>query len=288
LGLNTGVQDVHNLAWKLAAVRRGVSESFLETYEQERKPVAQRNLDHSVRNYLHMNELNKVVGLDIRMLDKLKRLQYSRLFRALPERWQLKFITDIHRFGLKRLSVLSADSRRGERMRAAFQAKVPGQVEHYRFVGMDLGFHYDQGAIVPEASPKPEAANPVLDYRPTTWPGARLPHLWVSRDGQRVAVHDLLRQDGFVLLSQPAGHRSWHAAASAIQNGVAMTVECLSLGPGNDADALDEERLWPRLCEVEPTGAVLVRPDGHVACRWGRLPADPTDALGAVMRRLFA
>lgn len=39
-GLNTGVQDAYNLGWKLASVIRGGPESLLDTYEQERLPVA--------------------------------------------------------------------------------------------------------------------------------------------------------------------------------------------------------------------------------------------------------
>jgi putative polyketide hydroxylase len=40
-GLNTGVQDAHNLAWKLAAIIRGeAGPALLETYDAERRPVA--------------------------------------------------------------------------------------------------------------------------------------------------------------------------------------------------------------------------------------------------------
>ncbi|OIJ64200.1 FAD-dependent monooxygenase [Streptomyces mangrovisoli] len=40
-GLNTGVQDAYNLGWKLAAVLRGEApEALLDTYEEERRPVA--------------------------------------------------------------------------------------------------------------------------------------------------------------------------------------------------------------------------------------------------------
>jgi 2-polyprenyl-6-methoxyphenol hydroxylase-like FAD-dependent oxidoreductase len=39
-GMNTGIQDAHNLGWKLAAVTRGASPALLETYEAERRPVA--------------------------------------------------------------------------------------------------------------------------------------------------------------------------------------------------------------------------------------------------------
>ncbi|RDI68344.1 FAD-dependent oxidoreductase [Nocardia pseudobrasiliensis] len=40
-GANTGIDDVHNLAWKLAAVLSGCSDSrLLETYDAERRPIA--------------------------------------------------------------------------------------------------------------------------------------------------------------------------------------------------------------------------------------------------------
>lgn len=39
-GMNTGIQDSHNLGWKLAAVARGASAALLDTYEEERRPVA--------------------------------------------------------------------------------------------------------------------------------------------------------------------------------------------------------------------------------------------------------
>lgn len=39
-GMNTGIQDAHNLAWKIASVVKGIApSSILETYETERKPV---------------------------------------------------------------------------------------------------------------------------------------------------------------------------------------------------------------------------------------------------------
>ncbi|MFG1643162.1 FAD-dependent oxidoreductase [Amycolatopsis sp. NPDC049252] len=39
-GMNTGIQDAHNLGWKLAAVVKGASPALLDTYEAERRPVA--------------------------------------------------------------------------------------------------------------------------------------------------------------------------------------------------------------------------------------------------------
>jgi 2-polyprenyl-6-methoxyphenol hydroxylase-like FAD-dependent oxidoreductase len=39
-GLNTSVQDAYNLGWKLVAVLRGAPEALLDSYEQERRPIA--------------------------------------------------------------------------------------------------------------------------------------------------------------------------------------------------------------------------------------------------------
>jgi putative polyketide hydroxylase len=40
-GANTGIEDVHNLAWKLAAVLRGeATPALLDTYDAERRPIA--------------------------------------------------------------------------------------------------------------------------------------------------------------------------------------------------------------------------------------------------------
>ncbi|WP_018348453.1 FAD-dependent monooxygenase [Longispora albida] len=48
-GLNTGVQDAYNLGWKLAAVLGGADPALLETYEAERRPIAEGVLGLSER-----------------------------------------------------------------------------------------------------------------------------------------------------------------------------------------------------------------------------------------------
>ena len=39
-GMNTGIQDAYNLGWKLGCVVEGASDMLLDTYEEERLPVA--------------------------------------------------------------------------------------------------------------------------------------------------------------------------------------------------------------------------------------------------------
>jgi 2-polyprenyl-6-methoxyphenol hydroxylase-like FAD-dependent oxidoreductase len=51
-GMNTGIQDAYNLAWKLALVtRRGLPDSLLDTYEAERLPVGHRLLESTDRGF---------------------------------------------------------------------------------------------------------------------------------------------------------------------------------------------------------------------------------------------
>jgi putative polyketide hydroxylase len=57
-GLNTGVQDVHNLAWKLAAVLHGAAgPSLLDTYHDERQPVGRVITEQSLNNSISMGRL---------------------------------------------------------------------------------------------------------------------------------------------------------------------------------------------------------------------------------------
>ena len=52
-GMNTGLQDAYNLAWKLALVVKGQADAaLLDTYEQERMPVAQRLLRTTDRAFM--------------------------------------------------------------------------------------------------------------------------------------------------------------------------------------------------------------------------------------------
>jgi 2-polyprenyl-6-methoxyphenol hydroxylase-like FAD-dependent oxidoreductase len=63
MGLNSGVQDAHNLAWKLHAVLTDQStDPLLDTYEPERRPVAQRNAQASLENAFKMFEVFEALG----------------------------------------------------------------------------------------------------------------------------------------------------------------------------------------------------------------------------------
>ena len=59
-GLNTGVQDVQNLAWKLAAVLHGeAGDALLDTYDPERRPVGEAATQASLQNALSMGRTSR-------------------------------------------------------------------------------------------------------------------------------------------------------------------------------------------------------------------------------------
>jgi hypothetical protein len=92
---------------------------------------------------------------------------------------------------------------------------------------------------------------------PTSWPGARLPHVWLS-DGS--ALHDRLGR-GFTLLRLGATR----ADTSAFEQGVRAA------GAPLDVVEIADER--PRA--LYGYDLLLIRPDLHVAWRGNRLPEDP-------------
>ncbi|HDR4604377.1 FAD-dependent monooxygenase [Bacillus cereus] len=70
-GSNTGIQDAHNLAWKLAAVIKGKAKpKLLETYHEERYPVAKLTTDYASSLLFHAANreegiLNNMDGLAV-------------------------------------------------------------------------------------------------------------------------------------------------------------------------------------------------------------------------------
>ncbi|MFE6752001.1 FAD-dependent oxidoreductase [Streptomyces sp. NPDC057684] len=69
-GLNTSVQDAYNLGWKLGAVLRdGAPDTLVETYEEERRPVAAHMLGISTgvhRGEIRRGEATRQLGLGYR------------------------------------------------------------------------------------------------------------------------------------------------------------------------------------------------------------------------------
>jgi 2-polyprenyl-6-methoxyphenol hydroxylase-like FAD-dependent oxidoreductase len=60
LGLNTGIQDAYNLGWKLDAVLAGAPDALLDTYAEERLPIAAWTLGISTDSQRAMAEGGRV------------------------------------------------------------------------------------------------------------------------------------------------------------------------------------------------------------------------------------
>jgi 2-polyprenyl-6-methoxyphenol hydroxylase-like FAD-dependent oxidoreductase len=123
-------------------------------------------------------------------------------------------------------------------------------------VGAELGYRYVGSPVIfPEAGGAPETD--FMKYVPTSWPGARLPHVWLSNG---TALHDRIG-DGYTLLCLRGAQANTPAIAQAFASFAApfSVVE------------IEEER--PR--DVYGHDLLLLRPDLHVVWRGNGLPDDP-------------
>jgi hypothetical protein len=244
-GLNTGVQDVHNLAWKLAHVLAGrAPERLLDTYDEERRPVAQANTDWSVRNFL---EGGTATGPG-------------------------NFMATMQ---------IEAGGPDVPRVLAQLRADIDRERDHFDALGQDLGFVYERGALVPDGSALPAVADPAAEYAPNARPGSRATHAWLRRGGETISSLDLLGST-FVLLV-PDAATEWAAAVESPALPVAVRLHRI----GTTADLRDPDGSWRALYGVGEHGAVLVRPDGHVACRFPDAVADPASALAGALRAIL-
>ncbi len=204
LGMNTGVGDAVDLAWKLAATLAGWGgPEVLRSYELERLPIGLRSVRASgaAMRGRQLWQAAKTLGEMARLFDREQRK-----------------VTEI--------------------------------------LGIEAGYRYVSSPLIwPESGAGPDPDSP--RYLPTSWPGARLPHLWLE-DGS--ALHDRLGQ-GFTLLrrgSPPADTTPLEAAFKVT---------------GAPFEVLDVPDAAAR--ELYERDLVLVRPDLHVAWRGDRLPQDP-------------
>ena len=68
-GLNTSVQDAYNLGWKLGAVLNGTPETLLDSYEEERRPIAAEMLGLSTRLLDRARQGEMKRGREVHQLD---------------------------------------------------------------------------------------------------------------------------------------------------------------------------------------------------------------------------
>ena len=123
-------------------------------------------------------------------------------------------------------------------------------------IGAELGYRYAGSPIIwAEAGEAPESD--YMTYRPTSWPGARLPHVWLAKGK---ALHDCIG-DGYTLLRFAGSAADSASLARAFASYAApFTV-------------LDINEQQPR--DIYGYDLLLLRPDLHVVWRGNSLPDDP-------------
>jgi 2-polyprenyl-6-methoxyphenol hydroxylase-like FAD-dependent oxidoreductase len=195
-GMNTGIEDSYNLAWKLAAVLQGWGGGkLLGTYETERKPAGHRNTGAS-RKYASL------------MHDA-----------AVPE--------DIEAEGP------IGDAARKKASQMTYICKNHfNRPEHMDAAGVQLGGRYDGSPIVIADGPPPQDVFPTTydEYFPSGLPGGRAPHLWL--DPERIMGSSLFDRlgKGFTLLRlNDPGVDTTAFAACAAKRGIPFSVLDVSL-----------------------------------------------------------
>lgn len=286
-GINTGVQDVHNLVWKLKAVIDGnAGDSLLDTYEVERKPIAHKNCQRSLDNQVEMDLINEAVALRTKDLEKIHGMMESRAFRMLPERRQLKIADGIHRAGLKKIGRLQDSGRSGQRLRARLRAASREQKAHFAGAhGVDLGYRYS-GPLVLDAAVDPgEWSQDDLHYVAGSVPGVRLPHAWLLRGDELISSMDILDYGTVMLLVDSSWSAEWDEALGLARADCSIPVRLIRIGYA-DADFVPHDAQWAAVRGVGASGALMVRPDGHIIWRTRAMPPDPAASLSRVMMQL--
>ncbi|MFJ9367648.1 FAD-dependent monooxygenase [Nocardia sp. NPDC101769] len=138
-------------------------------------------------------------------------------------------------------------------------AAIPRHREHFDDLDQELGYVY---------GPVEASADPIT----TAVVGGRLPHAWTRHEGVTVSTLDLLGP-WFTVIAGPNGS-SW---ATALSEAIGE-IPCRAFVIGHDVD-LDAGRLG-----IGAAGAILIRPDGHIAWFTDRHSDTAAADLAAALR----
>jgi 2,4-dichlorophenol 6-monooxygenase len=180
-----------------------------------------------------------------------------------------------------RIAARASNTRHGLQQREALRKALELKDYEFNAHGVELGQRYRSAAVVTDGTSEPAyTRDPELYYHPTTWPGARLPHVWLGYAGRKVSTHDLAGKGRFCLLTGIAG-QAWADAAVSAGAKLGVQVAAYVIGPGREYIDVYED--WARAREVGEDGCVLIRPDLHVAWRSNGLAGSPEAELGRVL-----
>jgi 2,4-dichlorophenol 6-monooxygenase len=267
LGSNTSIQDAYNLAWKLAHVLRGqAGHGLLDTYDAERAPIGRQIVLRANKSIEEFGPIFEALGITDTSDPEVMNARIARRMDDSPE---------------------------GAARRVALLKALELKDYEFNAHGVEMNHRYRSGAVIPDGTPEPEFhRDPELYYHPTTWPGARLPHVWLGttthqhdrKPGEKVSTHDVAGKGRWTLFTGISG-QAWAPAARAVAEELEINLRPVVVGPGQEYIDLYDD--WARAREVSEAGALLVRPDCHVAWRSHSLAEDPVGELRTALRRVL-
>jgi 2,4-dichlorophenol 6-monooxygenase len=264
LGLTSGMHDVQNLCWKLASVVHGHAQpALLNTYEIERRPVIERNVQRSLENGLQWAITGGALHItDPDMTAEQKWSHLSRLWSGKPE--DADFVREVGEL----FTVHSME---------------------FHEQNVEYGYTYSSNAVVADGTEAIANPDDVRVYIMSTRPGHPLPHAWIEK-GQnrgRTSTISLVKPGRFLLIAGEDG-RDWCEAAHKASAALGVPVDAVTIGHFA-GDYLDPRLTWTRHREFTSQGAILVRPDRFIAWRSmgasTAAEAELTSALSQVLHR---
>lgn len=160
----------------------------------------------------------------------------------------------------ERYAAVAQDPGRFPEVAAAVEAQKP----HFDSFDLQLGYRYASPAIF-EPAPIP-AITDVSNYRPSWDAGAHFPHLWITLEGETRPLQACIPVNRFTLLAGPS--------SDALEDDRAIT----QVRFGTD---FEYQESWQDLTCLPDSGALLIRPDGHIAARFDRVEPGKVDAVMA-------
>ncbi|KAL6690863.1 hypothetical protein J3F84DRAFT_398125 [Trichoderma pleuroticola] len=180
--MNSGINDVFNLPWKLAANVHGWGgEALLESYSKERRSAGELNID-MVRKAMAEIVIPRFGSIDTDEQEKLV-----------------------------------ADSEEGREARRLMAEKFMLGDWLHKQLGITLGHRYRDTPVIISDTSSAEPRQSIVDYIPSTWPGARAPHV-VLNNGQ-TSILDLCGPSFTVVDFTTSGEQAdkFYAVAEELQ-----------------------------------------------------------------------
>lgn len=259
LGSNTSIQDAFNLAWKLAMVIKGeANPSLLDSYQVERAPVANQIVDRANKSITEFGPIFESLGLsDTKDAEQMKANMAKR----------------------KENNADAAKQRETLRKSILFKSY------EFNCHGVEMNQRYQSDAIASDGTPEPEyTRDKELYYEATTWPGARLPHVWLGDKDSPISTLDVSGKGKFTVFTGIGGE-AWLEAAKEVGEKLGIEIKTVQIGPDRDYTDLYGE--WADTRETEETGCLLVRPDFHVAFRAKEVATNASEQLEKALRGIL-